>query len=73
MMIIFVYIIYCKYGSNFKHQCFVSQPSDATKNVAQSINYEIKLKQSEFERNSKKILGFERVLSKKINCKFIMS
>ena len=43
---------------------YVSQPSDAAKNVAQSINYEIKQKQSEFVRNAKKILGFERFLSK---------
>ena len=27
---------------------YVSQPLDATKNVAQSINYEIKLKQKDF-------------------------
>ena len=43
---------------------YVSQPSDATKNVAPSINYDIKQKQSEFERNVKKILDFERFLSK---------
>ena len=43
---------------------YVSQSSDATKNVAQSVNYEIKQKRSEFERNAKKILGFERFLSK---------
>ena len=43
---------------------YVSQPLDATKNVAQSINYKIKLKQSEFKWYAKKILGFERFSSK---------
>ena len=43
---------------------FVSQPSNATKNVAQSINYKVKLKQSEFKWYAKKILGFEHLLSK---------
>ena len=43
---------------------YVSQPSDATKNVAQSINYKIKLKQSEFKWYAKKILGFVRFVSK---------
>ena len=38
----------------------VSQPSDATKSVALSTNYQIKQKQSEFERNDKTFLGFER-------------
>ena len=42
---------------------FVSQPSDTTKNAANCINKRIKLKQSNFERNAKKILGFERFLS----------
>ena len=56
---------------------YVSQPSDATKKVAHSINYEIKQKQRKFERNAKKILGFERLLSKirdiEINCLLIGS
>ncbi len=39
---------------------FVSQPSDTTKNI---LNCIIKLKQSNFERNAKTILGFERFLS----------
>ena len=43
---------------------YVSQSPDATKNVAQSINYKVKPKQSEFDRYAKKILGFERFLSK---------
>ena len=43
---------------------YVSQPLDATKNVAQSINNKIKQKQSEFKRYAKKILGFERFLLK---------
>ena len=43
---------------------YVSQPADETKNVAQLMNYEIKQKQSEFEMNAKKILGFECLLSK---------
>ena len=43
---------------------YISQPSDATKNVRHSADYEITQKQSEFERNAKKILGFERFLSK---------
>ena len=38
--------------------------SDATKNLAQSINYEIKRKQSEFERLTQWILGFQRFLPK---------
>ncbi len=54
---------------------YVSQSSDATKKVAHSINCEIKLKQRKFERNAKKILGFERFLSKirdiEINCLLI--
>ena len=54
---------------------FLMQPSDATKKVAHSINYEMKLKQRKFERNAKKILGFERFLSKirdiEINCRLI--
>ena len=43
---------------------FVSQPSDATKNVGQSKTNKIKLKQSGFRWYAKKILGFERFLSK---------
>ena len=43
--------------------CF-SLLSNATKNVAQSVNYKIEQKKSEFERNTKKIYGFERFLSK---------
>ena len=42
----------------------VSESSDATKNVTQSADNEIKQKQSEFERNAKKILGFKRFMSK---------
>ena len=42
---------------------YVSQPLDATKNVTQSLNNKIKLKQS-FKLCAKKILGFERFLSK---------
>ena len=55
---------------------YVSQPSDATKNVAQSINYKIKLKQSELKWYAKTILGFERFLSKirdiEKNCPLIL-
>ena len=43
---------------------YVPQPLDATKNVTQSINYKIKLKQSDFKWYEKKILGFERLLPK---------
>ena len=45
---------------------YVSQSTDVyvTKTVAQSINYKVKQKQSEFKRNAKKILDFERFLSK---------
>ncbi len=43
---------------------FVSQPSDTTKNVVNCINWRIKLKDSTFERNAKKILGFESFLSR---------
>ena len=43
---------------------YVSQPSDATKNVAQSINYERKQKESELERSAKTILRFPRFLAK---------
>ena len=43
---------------------YVSQPSNATKNVAQSINYKIKWKKSEFNWDAKEILGFERFFSK---------
>ena len=39
-------LVSAKYGS---------QPLDATKNVAQLINYKIKLKQSEFEWYAKKV------------------
>ena len=39
-------------------------PLDAIKNAAQSINYKIKLKRSGFKWYAKKILGFERFLSK---------
>ena len=49
---------------NLVSMLFVSQPSDATKNVTQSINYKVKLKQSEFKWYAKKILGFEHLLSK---------
>ena len=42
----------------------VSQQSDATKNVSQSINYETGQKQRKFKRNAKWILDFERLLSK---------
>ena len=34
--------------------------------VAWSINYELKQKQSEFERNAKEILGFERFFGQNI-------
>ena len=37
----------------------VSQPPDTFKKVADCANYKIKLKQSNFERNAKKILDFE--------------
>ena len=37
----------------------VSQPPDTFKKVANCANYKIKLKQSNFERNAKKILGIE--------------
>ena len=40
------------------------QISDATKSVAQLRNYEIKQKQSKFERKAKKTLGFEHFLPK---------
>ena len=50
--------------SKIQEVVYVSQPSDATKNVVQSINYEIKLKQSEFKWYAKKILSFEHFLSK---------
>ena len=43
---------------------YVSQPSDATKYLAPSINYKIKLKQSEFKWYARKILGLERFLWK---------
>ena len=43
---------------------YVSQTSDATKNVAQSIYHKINLKQSEFKWYAKKILGFELFWSK---------
>ena len=43
---------------------YVSQPLDATKNVAQPINYKIKLKQSGFKWYAENLLGFERFLSK---------
>ena len=36
----------------------------ATKNVAQSINHKIELKQNEFKWHPNKILVFERFLSK---------
>ena len=48
----------------FAEQSLVSQPSDPTRNVAQSVNYKIKQKQGDFEWNAKKILGFQRFLSK---------
>ena len=41
---------------------YVSQPLNATKIVAQSINNKIKLKQSEIKRYAIKILGFARFL-----------
>jgi hypothetical protein len=37
----------------------VSQPPDTFTKVANCVNYKIKIKQSDFERNAKKILGFE--------------
>jgi hypothetical protein len=37
----------------------VSQPPDTFKKIANCVNYKIKLKQSNFERNAKNILGFE--------------
>ena len=43
---------------------YVLQPLDATKNVAQSINYKIELKQSRIKWYAKKILDFDRFLSK---------
>jgi hypothetical protein len=47
------------------------------KKVANCVNYKIKLKQSNFERNGKKILGFEHVSSKicdiEKNCLIIIS
>ena len=47
-------------GCCLRQQLFyVSQPADAFKKVANCINYRIKLKQSNFESNAKKILGFE--------------
>ena len=42
----------------------VSQPPDTFKKVANCVNYKIKLKQSNFERNAKKILGFEHFSSR---------
>jgi hypothetical protein len=38
----------------------VSQPPDTFKKIADCVNYKIKLKQSNFERNTEIILGFER-------------
>ncbi len=52
-------ILYCQIFNYY----FVSQLSDTTKNVANCINWKLKLKQSNFKRNAKKILGFERFLS----------
>ena len=43
---------------------YVSQPTDASKTVAHSIDYKIKQKQSELKKNAKKILGFKHFLSK---------
>ena len=43
----------------FNYYCGVSQPPDTFKKVANCVNYKIKRKQSNFERNAKKILGFE--------------
>ena len=59
-------LYYGKYGVNFKHRVkntelvsasYASQPSDGTRNVALSINYEIK--PSEFAKKATKILGFD--------------
>ena len=41
----------------------VSQPPDTFRKVANCVNYNIKLKQSNFERNAKNILGFEHFAS----------
>jgi hypothetical protein len=38
---------------------YVSQPPDTFKKVSNCVNYKIKRKQSNFERNAKKIFGFE--------------
>ena len=43
---------------------YVSEPSDATKNVPQPINYEVKRKQSEFERQAQRISRFRCFLLK---------
>jgi hypothetical protein len=51
----------------------VHRPPDTFKKVPKCVNYKIKQKQSNFERNAKKILCFEHFLSqirdiKKIAC-----
>jgi hypothetical protein len=49
----------------FNYYICVSQPSDAFKKVANSVNRKIKLKQSNFESQQlQKSLGFEHFLSK---------
>jgi hypothetical protein len=48
---------------NFSLLFYVSQLPDTFKKVANCVNYKIKLKQSNFERNAKKILGFEHFAS----------
>jgi hypothetical protein len=51
----------------------VSQPPDTFKKVANCVNYKIKLKQSNFERNAKNILGFEHFYRKYTTLKKIAS
>ena len=57
MLIVFISV------DNIQLLFCVSQPPDAFKKVANCVNYKIKLKQSNFERNAKKILGFEHIAS----------
>ena len=44
--------------------CNGSQPPDTFEKIANCVNNKIKLKQSNFERNAKTILGFEHLSSR---------
>ena len=75
VLVCFVHIaVIVNMASILKHNCLlnntfvllfhVSQPLHAYKKVVNCMNYKIKQKQSDFERNAKKILSFEHFSSK---------